>query len=125
MEKENYISENSVLECSCGCGLKPQDCALWFLESLARQYHIMFNKNIIVSSGARCFSYNSKVGGVSNSAHTKGLAFDVLYSNSKECYAIIKHLMSIGIKRIGINFNKSFVHFDVDPSLPQDVLFKY
>lgn len=125
MQTENYISKNSILECSCGCGLKPQNSALWFLESLARQYHVLFNKDLVVSSGARCFRHNAEVGGVANSAHIKGLAFDVLYSNSRECYEIIKYLFAMGIKRIGINFNKNFIHFDIDSSLPQEVLFKY
>jgi len=125
MQTETHISSNSILECSCGCGFKPTASALWFLHSLARQYHALFGKDMTVTSGARCYARNKAVGGVSNSAHTKGLAFDVAYANSRECYAILEHLYKMGIKRIGINFAKSFVHFDIDASLPQEVLFKY
>lgn len=125
MQTETHIDRNSILECSCGCGFKPTASAVWFLYSLARQYYSLFSKDMLVTSGARCPARNKAVGGVSNSAHTKGLAFDVAYSNSRECYAIIEHLYKIGVKRIGINFNKKFVHFDIDTSLPQNVLFKY
>lgn len=125
MQTENHISNDSILECSCGCGFKPSASALWFLYSLARQYYALFGKDLKVTSGSRCYTRNKAVGGVPNSAHTRGLAFDVAYANSRECYAILEHLYKMGIKRIGINFIKSFVHFDIDSSLPQEVLFKY
>ena len=125
MVQENYLSNNSVLNCSDGCGMTPKESAMWFLLSLAREYYAKFNKKLIVTSGARCFNHNKEVGGVPNSAHTKGLAFDVHYDNSRECYAIIGHLYKIGVPRIGINFVKSFIHFDIDITLPQNVLFKY
>lgn len=124
MEK-SFITKNSVIECSCGCGFKPQSTAIWFLESLSREYKTKFNKDLYVTSGARCFSHNAEVGGKPNSAHTKGLAFDVAFSNSKECYCLLNHLFKMGVRRIGINFAKWFIHFDIDNDLPQDVLFKY
>ena len=121
----NYIDENSIIACPDGCGMQPTQNAVWFLLSLAREYYTKFNKKLRVTSGARCFTHNKKVGGVANSAHTKGLAFDVHYDNSRETYAIIKHLYDMGVTRIGINFNQNFVHFDIDMILPQNVLFKY
>lgn len=120
-----FINKNSTLDCACGCGFKPTNSALWFLESLSRDYHAKFNKDLYVTSGARCFAHNADVGGVANSAHTKGLAFDVMFENSRECFALIAHLFKMGVPRIGINFAKSFIHFDIDTSLPQNVLFKY
>lgn len=120
-----YIDKNSHLECSCGCGFKSKDSALWFLESLAREYNAKFQKDLYVTSGARCFAHNADVGGKPNSAHTKGLAFDVAFFSSRECFALIAHLYKMGVPRIGINFAKSFIHFDIDTSLPQNVLFKY
>lgn len=119
------LHKDCVLECSCGCGFEPTKSAKWFLESLAREYHVRHNKSLYVSSGARCYNHNSAVGGVPNSAHTKGLAFDVVFDNSAECYTILKHLYKMGVTRIGINFNKKFIHFDIDMDLPQNVLFKY
>lgn len=121
----SYIDEHSIIECPDGCGMQPTKNATWFLLSLAREYYTKFNKKLRVTSGARCFTHNKKVGGVANSAHTKGLAFDVHYDNSRETYMIIGHLYKMGVQRIGINFNQNFVHFDVDALLPQGVLFKY
>lgn len=120
-----YINSKSAIDCSDGCGMKPTENALWFLMSLAREYYTRFNKKMYVTSGARCVIHNKRVGGVANSAHIRGLAFDVHFDNSKETYMIISHLYKLGVPRIGINFANSFVHFDVDPSLPQGVLFKY
>lgn len=122
---ESYIDKNSIIDCACGCGFKPKSSAIWVLESLSVQYRIEFGKDLVVLSGARCYNHNKEVGGVANSAHTKGLAFDVYFANSKECYSMAKHLFSLGVRRIGINFNKNFIHFDIDQSLPQNVLFKY
>lgn len=120
-----YIDENSILACPDGCGMLPTKNAEWFLLSLAREYYTKFNKKLRITSGARCFSNNAAVGGVANSAHTRGLAFDVHYDNSKETYMIVEHLYKMGVPRIGINFNSKFVHFDIDTTLPQSVLFKY
>lgn len=122
---KTYIHEQSVLECADGCGYCPTESAMWFLMSLAREYYTKFNKKLYVTSGARCFNHNREVGGVANSAHTRGLAFDVHYDNSRETYMIISHLYKMGVPRIGINFAKTFVHFDIDTTLPQNVLFKY
>lgn len=119
------MRKESVIDCSCGCGLKPTKSALWFLESLDRQFTAATGKELYVTSGARCFKHNADVGGVPNSAHVKGLAFDVHFDNSSECYIIVQHLFKMGITRIGINFAKSFVHFDIDSTKPQGVLFKY
>ena len=125
METTTYIHEQSVLECPDGCGICPTESAMWFLLSLAREYYAKFNKKLRVTSGARCYVHNQAVGGVPNSAHTKGLAFDVHYDNSRETYLILSHLYKMGVPRIGINFNSKFVHFDIDTTLPQNVLFKY
>lgn len=125
METVNYLDERSTINCSDGCGMCPTESAMWFLLSLAREYYAKFNKKLLVTSGARCFSHNAEVGGVPNSAHTKGLAFDVHFDNSRETYFIIAHLYKMGVPRIGINFARAFVHFDIDTSLPQNVLFKY
>lgn len=122
---ETYIHKDSILNCSDGCGMCPTESAMWFLKSLAREYYTKFNKKLYVTSGARCYTHNKAVGGVPNSAHTKGLAFDVHFDNSRETYLILMYLYKMGVPRIGINFAKSFVHFDIDTTLPQNVLFKY
>lgn len=121
----SFIAPKSVIACACGCGFEPQKSALWFLYSLSREYNKHFQKNLLVTSGARCYEHNAAVGGKPNSAHTVGLAFDVAFANSRECFVLVRHLYNMGIRRLGINFAKMFIHFDIDPTLPQDVLFKY
>ncbi|WLT05830.1 D-Ala-D-Ala carboxypeptidase family metallohydrolase [Gilliamella apis] len=54
-------------------------------------------KPIIITSGYRCPALNTRVGGVSTSAHTKGLAVDFhcAYGNPKE---ICQRLIDAGVQ---------------------------
>lgn len=116
----NYFSRKE-LECKC-CGV-----CLISDDLLGRLNHAREIAGIpfIITSGYRCQKHNDFVGGVPTSAHTKGLAVDIAFKNSNQCFKIVRALYDAGFKRIGINFAKSFVHCDVDGSKPQDVLFKY
>lgn len=78
-----------------------------------------------ITSGARCKEHNRKIGGTPNSAHTRGMAADISYPSSQAKFLIIKALMDVGFKRIGDNQKKSFIHCDIDNSLPQSVFFDY
>jgi uncharacterized protein YcbK (DUF882 family) len=113
------------LECSCGCGIKPAEKALHTLEAVNAQYRLKTGNELVVTSGARCPDHNKKIGGAEKSAHTKGLAFDVATPNSQARYYVLNILFAAGIKRIGINFAKNFIHFDIDDTLPNPVVFKY
>lgn len=57
---------------------------------------------------------------VPNTAHGRGRAVDLRCSKSKERMLMVKALLNVGIRRIGI-YDKH-VHADNDESLPQDVL---
>lgn len=116
----NYFTRKE-LECRC-CGV-----CLISDELLSRLNQARESAGIpfIITSGYRCQKHNEKVGGVPTSAHTKGLAVDIAFKNSNQCFKIVRALYDAGFKRIGINFAKSFVHCDVDTSKPQEVLFKY
>lgn len=108
--------------CKCGCGYTITDKEfLELLDEAREEAGIPF----VITSGARCTKHNKEVGGVSDSAHTKGLAVDISFKNSQECFKIIDSLIGVGFKRIGINFDKQFIHCDVDKDKPQKVLFKY
>lgn len=125
-EKEKEVStkhfSDMELSCQCGCGFKITDDLFLKRLEYAREYaRIPF----IITSGARCDKHNKEVGGVADSAHTKGLAVDIAFKNSNQCYKIMDALIKAGFKRIGINFDKSFIHCDADESKPQNVLFKY
>jgi len=89
------------------------------LEEL-REY---LKKPVIITSAYRCKVHNKRIGGVKNSSHTRGLAVDVKASNSKDRHKILSFLLSKGIKRIGIA--SSFIHFDLDPEKPQNVVWLY
>lgn len=117
---KNYFSRKE-LECKC-CGVYIIDDDLLPRLNRARE---LAGIPFIITSGYRCQKHNSEVGGVPTSAHTKGLAVDIAFKNSNQCFKIVRALYDAGFKRIGINFAKSFVHCDVDGSKPQNVLFKY
>ena len=116
----NYFIRKE-LECRC-CGV----CLIAeeLVEKLNQAREIA-GIPFIITSGYRCAKHNEEVGGVAESSHTKGLAVDIAFKNSNQCFKIVRALYDAGFRRIGINFAKSFVHCDVDGSKPQDVLFKY
>lgn len=116
----NYFSRKE-LECKC-CGVCLISDDLIMRLNQARE---MAGIPFIITSGYRCQRHNEEVGGVPTSAHTKGLAVDIAFKNSNQCFKIVRSLYDAGFKRIGINFAKSFVHCDIDTSKPQNVLFKY
>jgi len=76
-----------------------------------------------INSGYRTEAHNAKVGGKSESAHTRGLACDILIANSAERYKLIKAAIRQGITRIGVG--KTFLHLDIDYTLPQNVCWLY
>jgi len=76
-----------------------------------------------VNSAYRTFPHNEKVGGVPNSAHTKGLAVDISCTDGSVRYSLIKNGFYLGAKRIGIA--KTFIHFDIDQDKSQEVVWLY
>ena len=74
----------------------------------------------VINSGFRTTAYNKKIGGVVNSAHTKGKAVDIAIKNDRERYIILNALILAGFKRIGIYM--TFIHCDNDDSLPMRVI---
>jgi uncharacterized protein YcbK (DUF882 family) len=85
----------------------------------------LYGKSMIISSGCRCIKHNRTVGGATNSAHITGKAADILTPTGIDRYLIIKALIQAGFKRLGINFNKKFIHVDVDYSKPSPTIFSY
>ena len=116
----NYFSD-SELNCRCGCGMTITKPLLDKLNKARELAGVPF----AVTSGARCKEHNRKVGGTPNSAHTRGMAVDIAYQSSRAKFAIIKALLGVGFVRIGDNQKKSFIHCDIDDSLPQNVFFDY
>lgn len=76
-----------------------------------------------INSGLRSATKNKDVGGVSNSAHTRGYAADIACTNSANRWKIITSALKVGFKRIGCG--ETFIHLDCDPTLPKEVIWHY
>lgn len=77
----------------------------------------------IITSGTRCKQHNKNIGSSDNSSHTKGLGVDISITNSSDRFKLIKLALHIGINRIGLG--KTFIHLDIDKSLPQNHMWNY
>ncbi len=75
------------------------------------------------NSGFRTAAYNKKIKGNPNSAHLRGWGADIRARNSRIRFLIFEAAVKLGVRRIGIA--KTFIHLDMDPSLPQEVLWPY
>lgn len=79
-----------------------------------------------ILSGYRTKEHNLKVGGRVGSSHCKGLAVDIfLPKGSRERFLIINSLLEVGFNRLGIAFNKGFIHVDMDRSKDENVIWTY
>ena len=67
-----YFSKKEI-SCHCGCGQSIENSKLMDIAEFIRQ---VINKPMNVHCVNRCPAHNKEVGGVSDSAHTKGEAMD-------------------------------------------------
>lgn len=79
--------------------------------------------NLKVNSGYRTHTHNSKVGGVSNSAHKTKDAVDLRVLNNRARYDIVREAILLGFTRIGIH--KRFIHLDVDTTKQENIIWMY
>jgi peptidoglycan hydrolase-like protein with peptidoglycan-binding domain len=100
------ISEFHCKGANCGCKETLHDPAL---SAYLQQIREHFGKPLKITSGYRCSSHNSAVGGASGSRHTKGQAADFTISGVAPL-EIARYAELIGIKGIGLY--DSFVHID-------------
>lgn len=106
--------------CKCGrseCDAPPVDMtAALKLDGL----RLEFGEPMIVTSGCRCKVQNAIVGGVPNSFHTKGVAFDIKCPDGfymrRLVLLALKHGFTVGV-------GKGFVHLDTRPG--PSLLFGY
>lgn len=80
---------------------------------------------LTINSGYRDPEHNRDVGGVPDSEHTNDPAdgADVLCIRSVTRFKILKHLLEMGVTRIGIG--KDFIHVGVSLDKPQCVCWHY
>ena len=118
---KNYFSIEEQ-SCNCGCdGSVHNQVLLDMLNKARYRADIPF----IVSSWYRCKDHNANVGGSATSGHLQGKAVDIKYKNSVDLFKIVSSLVHAGFTRIGINYNKKFVHCDVSVDKLSPVLFTY
>jgi len=78
---------------------------------------------IIITSGYRCEAHNKEVGGKGTSSHLKGLAADIKCDDSGFRFPLVGALLKAGFKRIGMG--KDFIHIDLDPDKPKNMIWVY
>jgi len=105
------------------------------LISMLEHLRFLLGKPIKINSGYRTLAHNMAVGGVDDSAHTKGLAVDIAIPSSEYRFKVLKTLFSenfmdwlamaqrTSIQRIGIG--KDFMHIDIDATKPNCVVWLY
>jgi uncharacterized protein YcbK (DUF882 family) len=112
--------KRSEFACKCGCGAAHVSPVLVELLDQARA---AAGFPFFVTSGVRCAAHNAKAGGKPDSAHLYGYAADIACTLSGPRRRIVRGMLSAGAPRIGVH--RSFVHVDVDPTKPQDLMWLY
>lgn len=70
----------------------------------------------IINSAYRSKEYEINKGRTGTSSHCKGLAVDVECDDSIDRFLMIKALIEVGFRRIGIY--ETFIHVDIDETKP-------
>ncbi len=117
MKKINYFQDKEFY-CKCGSCYK-STVSKELLRKLNKAREIS-QTPFIINSGVRCEKHNINVGGSPTSSHMLGLAADIRYTNSSECFKILNGLILAGFRRIGIY--KNFIHADIDKNKVQGVI---
>ena len=109
----NYFKPEEFENCLVPC--KMEDCQESALLRLDR-LRALCGFPIILNCAYRSPEYDKSQGRSGNSAHCRGLAFDIRYKNSEQLAYIIACAQKVGFLRIGIG--KKFVHLDCDLEKP-------
>lgn len=95
--------------CRCGCGFNTVDAELLAVLEKLRNH---FEQPIMITSGARCYSHNVRVGGEQNSKHLYGQAADIVVKgvSPKEVQDFLESEYTFFY---GIGRYHTFTHIDV------------
>jgi hypothetical protein len=109
--------DRAEFACKCGCGL---DAISKDLVDNLQHARTILGIPFAIDSGIRCAKHNAAVGGKSNSAHLRGLAADIACTNDHIRYLMLWDFIR-RFRRIEIG--DTWLHIDIDTSLPQEVVF--
>ena len=111
----------SEFTCKCGCNQGADQMNEQFVMALdmARKDA---GTSFVIASGYRCARHNANVGGVKESAHTTGMAVDIATFGSEHRAKVLRAVMRY-FNRVGIH--RSFIHVDLDPAKPANVVWLY
>ena len=118
----HFDSSEFACKCGCGYGLGENDVSEDLIRILENMRD-MIGGPIVINSGCRCVEHNNEVGGVPNSAHTRGLAADISVSSGWQRYQVVDAAFACGAMGVGVD--KTFVHVDVDTVLPRPSAWSY
>lgn len=108
---ENFrVSELSCKGSGCCSQILTDDKLIEYLQNIRNH----FGAAVTVTSGYRCAAHNKKVGGASNSYHTRGQAADITVKGISPA-EVAKYAESIGVLGIGLYETAKdgyFVHID-------------
>lgn len=120
MITSRYFSEREFQRLTPSCSLQDMSQALMNrLDNARHQAGIPF----VLSCAYRSAAWDRAKGRSGNSAHTRGLAVDIVCHTSANRYKVVDALLANGFRRIGIG--KTFIHADIDDTLPNPVIFHY
>lgn len=120
MKNSRYFSEREFNKCSPSCSREDMDQSFLNIMDKIRE---LVDRPLTITSAYRSTEYDKSKGRSGNSAHTKGVGVDFKAVDSAVRYAIIEAAISLGVNRIGVG--ETFVHVDIDKSLPQNVIWTY
>lgn len=115
-----YFAPVEFERCTPRCTIEQMDAA--FLERLDAVREAA-GIPLVLNCAYRSREWDLARGRSGNSAHTRGLAVDIICVSSADRWRIIRAAIQCGITRIGIG--RTFIHLDADPSLPQGVVWHY
>ncbi len=107
--------QKSEFACNCNCGFDDIN------YDLVRKLEIIrdtIGMPLKVLSGCRCAKHNKAVGGEEDSAHLRGNASDIEVITSRLRNVFLRLSFKYFTRR---GIYKTFIHVDVDESLPQNV----
>ena len=120
MKHSKYFAPQEFKRCSPSCSIEDMDQKfLDTLDALRAQAGIP----LVLNCAYRSVAHDRAKGRSGDSAHTRGLAADIRCNAGATRMKIVRAALALGITRIGIG--SSFVHVDIDKSLPQDTIWHY